>query len=313
MNATESHHKPEIVPARSSWLVWIIPLIALFIGAYLITKEFSNRGPVITITFQEGSGLEADKTKLISKGVVVGVVESIQLSENLKNVVVKARLQKSMGSLAKTETRMWIVRPVFDASGFHGMDTIMNGPYIEVEPGQGKSQRIFEGLNQRPRNSQESHAYILHTDRRITAQPGVPVIFRGIEVGNVDTVQLSEDSTEVLVGITIEEPYFRLIRKGTKFWDSGGVDMKVNLMGARIKTGSLESILTGAVEFATPPSAASTPVAHSGSHFRLHQKVDEKWLEWEASIELPLDPIQTDNRTLEETLSSNASLLESDS
>ena len=306
---------PEIVPAKGSWIVWIVPIVALVIGFYLVYQEFATRGPIITITFEDGTGLESGRTKLVSKGVVVGAIESIQLSRNLRNVVVKARLEKAMHILARDGTRMWIVRPEISASGVHGLDTIMSGPYIEVDPGPEESgpQKVFEGLLQHPRYSQESHHYTLHTPRKLTAQPGVPVVFRGIQVGIVDSVDLSTDATEVIVQITVEEPYYRLIRKGTKFWDSGGVDMQVNLLGAKIRTGSLESIISGSIEFATPPEAAEAAIAQSGSHFLLHEKADEKWGEWKTVIELPLQKEKPEPQPLGESPDSQRSLLESES
>lgn len=303
---------PEIAPSKGSWMVWIVPVIALIIGAYLVYQEFATRGPLITITFEDGTGLEAKRTKLVSKGVIVGSVESIHLSKNLKNVVVKARLDKAMSLLAREDTRMWIVRPEISVSGVQGLDTILSGPCIEVDPGGGAEKRVFEGLLQHPRYTQESHHYTLHTNRKLTAHPGAPVKFRNMQVGIVDSVELSTDSTEVIVKITIEEPYFRLIRKGTKFWDSGGVDMKVNLLGAQIRTGSLESILSGSIEFATPPDTADSAIAQSGSHFVLHNEVDEKWLEWKAAIELRVKDDKPEPQTLGETSKSDTSLLESD-
>ncbi len=308
---------PEIMTAKGAWMVWVVPVIALLIGGYLVYKEFSTRGPMITITFEEGMGLEANKTRLVCKGVVVGVVESLQLSESLETVEVKARLAKPMRHLARHDTRFWIVRPEINLTGVSGLDTLMSGPYLEVDPGKGPFRSAFVGMNQHPRNSLESHEYILHTPRRQTAVAGVPVRFRGLRVGTVQSVTLSPDSTEVLVAINIEEPYFRLIRRGTKFWDAGGVDMKVNLLGAQIRAGSLESILAGAIEFATPAEAAELPIAQSGSHFHLHAKADEKWLQWQAAIDL--QPPDTGNlqqaiatEAVEVSPQGDASLLESE-
>ena len=50
-----------VVQSRFSQLsiVWIIPLVAALIGAWLIYKAQSEKGPTITITFQTAEGLEA--------------------------------------------------------------------------------------------------------------------------------------------------------------------------------------------------------------------------------------------------------------
>jgi len=38
--------------ARRFSIVWVVPLVALIIGGWLIYKAFSEKGPTITITFK---------------------------------------------------------------------------------------------------------------------------------------------------------------------------------------------------------------------------------------------------------------------
>ena len=63
---TEPSPSPEIpqavVQARSRFsLVWLIPIVAALIGAWLAYKAYSEQGPSITITFATAEGLEAGK------------------------------------------------------------------------------------------------------------------------------------------------------------------------------------------------------------------------------------------------------------
>ena len=45
-------------------IVWLVPLVALAIGGWLVYKAASEKGPTVTITFKSATGLEADKTKI---------------------------------------------------------------------------------------------------------------------------------------------------------------------------------------------------------------------------------------------------------
>ncbi len=290
---------PEIVTAKASWLIWIVPVVALCISAYLLLEEFGNRGPLISIRFQDGSGLEANQTRLLSRGVTVGRVERIALTENLSEVRVDVRLDKSMRSLAAENSRFWVVRPEISMSGIQGLETLMSGPYIYVDPGEGAFQSEFKGLDSPPQNSHSSFEYRLRADRRISAHPGVPVLFRGLPVGSVTQVDLSNDASEVWVTIRIEPDHGHLVRPESRFWDAGGVNLQVNLLGAKLRTGSMESLLAGAIEFATPPEAANSSIASPGSLFVLHTEAEEKWLKWKAilppesesgKVDLPNDP-----------------------
>ena len=56
---------------RSSQLIWLIPIIAAIIGISLAVKSYMDRGPIITITFKNGEGIEAGKTKIKYKEKIV--------------------------------------------------------------------------------------------------------------------------------------------------------------------------------------------------------------------------------------------------
>ena len=75
-------------------IVWIIPLVAVLIGVWLIYKAQSEKGPTITMTFQTAEGLEAGKTKIKYKEVDLGQVQKISLDPDLSQVVVTAKLVK---------------------------------------------------------------------------------------------------------------------------------------------------------------------------------------------------------------------------
>ena len=44
--------------------IWIIPILALSIGVWMVFKTFQEQGPTVTIEFESASGLEAEKTKI---------------------------------------------------------------------------------------------------------------------------------------------------------------------------------------------------------------------------------------------------------
>ena len=75
-------------------LVWLIPLIAVLIGAWLAYRAFSQQGPTVTITFETGEGLVAGKTKVKYRDIDIGTVEEVKLAEDLTHVVVTAELTK---------------------------------------------------------------------------------------------------------------------------------------------------------------------------------------------------------------------------
>lgn len=107
---------------RSISYVWIVPMIAAAVAAYLVYERMQQAGPEIVIRFKDGSGLKPGQSPIKYRGVTVGEVRSIGLSPDLQTVEVRARLERSAASLAKEGTVFWIVRPelgVANVSGLH--------------------------------------------------------------------------------------------------------------------------------------------------------------------------------------------------
>jgi paraquat-inducible protein B len=265
-----------------------VPIVALLVGGWMVFRQFRDRGPEIVIEFADGSGIEAGKTQLVYKGVSVGMVREVELKENLSGVTVLVQLRKNSAALAREGTQFWIVQPEIGLSGVRGLDTLLTGPRINVRPGNGPAAEKFQGLDRSPplENASEGRAFLLQGDRLGSLRPGAPVFYREVKVGVVETSRLANDSASVLVRIRIQTPYVDLVRMNTHFWNAGGASIKVSLLGAEVKSTSLESLFIGGVAFSTPD--ALSPVAPDGATFKIHNEADKDWLKWEARI--PIDP-----------------------
>lgn len=278
---------PVIVRRRRSLpLVWVVPVIALVVAGWLLVRNSRAHGPEITIRFQNGTGIEAGKTILEHKGVAVGTVESVDLDENLDSVLVKVQLAKNAASLARADSEFWLVRPEIGFSGIRGLETLFTGTRLKVRPGKGGAPATeFVGLRRAPllENSDRGRSFVLRADKLAALTPGAPVFFREVKVGFVETHRLTPDADGVLVRIRVRAPYDQLVRANSKFWNAGGVAVKVNLLGAEIRSNSLESLISGGVAFATPDVFSNEP-APDGTEFALAEEADKEWLKWKPRI-----------------------------
>lgn len=132
-------------------IVWLIPLVALLVGAWLAYKTWSETGPIITISFKTAEGLEADKTKIKYKNVEIGKIRSIELSDDLSHVIVTAELVRDARHYLTENTRFWVVRARIAAGEVSGLSTLLSGAYIGIDPGkEGDDERDFVGLETPP-------------------------------------------------------------------------------------------------------------------------------------------------------------------
>ncbi len=114
-------------------------------------------------------------------------------------------------------------------------------------------------------------------------------MYRQLKVGQVEASRLAPDATAVLVRIHLDDPYGDLVRANTRFWNAGGFNIKISLLGAQIKDSSLESLISGGVGFATPDGPNLAPAAPDGDQFDLAPAADKEWLKWAPKI-----PVKTD-------------------
>jgi paraquat-inducible protein B len=262
-----------VQPRSRLSVVWIIPLVAAVIGAWLAYKAYSEEGPTITITFKTAEGLEAGKTKLKYKDVEVGQVESIVLAEGLSNVVVTAKLVKSAEKYLTEGTRFWVVRARIAAGQVTGLSTLFAGAYIGVDlSSAGERTTAFIGLETPPvvTANEPGRHFVLQADELGSLEVGSPLYFREIKVGEVVAYDLQENGQSVDIRVFVRAPHHERVHEHTSFWNASGLDVSLGASGLEVKTQSLVSLLLGGIAFENAKSAALGPLAEEDTVFRLY-------------------------------------------
>jgi len=273
--------------ARLFRLVWVVPVVTLGIAAWLIFQHLRSIGPEIAITFSDGAGLRAGQTPLKYRGVSIGEVSQVELSPDQKHVVVRARLAGSAATIAREGSTFWIVRPQVGWGNVTGLSTVLSGPEIQVLPGKadGEAKREFKGQESAPVGLETSGMkLVLRAERPMSMRATSPVYYRGVEVGVVQNVDLAPNATSADVHILIFQRYAPLVREGSAFWNVSGLSLKGNILkGLEVDFESLRALVTGGVEFATPPNSAR---AKPGTVFFLHEQPKKEWLGWAPQVKI---------------------------
>ena len=272
--------KPVVKKKRQFSIIWLIPLVAALIGAWLAYRTISEKGPTIAITFKTAEGLEAGKTKIKYKDVEIGQVDAITLSKDISHVIVTASLVKDAEKYLTENTRFWVVRARVTASQITGIGTIFSGAYIGIDPGKpGKRAREFKGLETPPIVTTDApgRSYVLRAEKLGSLDTGVPVYFRQIKVGEVAGYELAKDGQAVNIKIFVHAPYHELVRENTRFWNTGGLDVSLDASGVKVNTESFVSMMLGGVAFETLVSLEPGEVAQEGHLFRLYDSREKSY------------------------------------
>lgn len=241
----------------SSRFIWIIPILALVVGIGLGVKVFLERGPTITISFKSGEGLEAGKTQVKYKDVIIGVVKTVDLSEDHKEVVATIQMDRKAEDFLREDTHFWIVKPRITASGVSGLGTLFGGSYIAADMGLSKeTQDNFVALEVPPILTRDvpGRKFKLHAPNLGSHDIGTPVYFRRLMVGEVVAYDLDKDGKGVSIDVFVHAPYDKYVRSNTRFWNASGIDVSVGAAGINVQTESLISVLAGGIAFEGPPA-----------------------------------------------------------
>jgi paraquat-inducible protein B len=268
--------------ARSTWYFWLFPIVALGISLYLMTSYIRQRGPIIRITLDDGSGIQAEKTRVRFRGVNIGQVKNIKIAADHRGVVVEVMLDREAKEFAVEGSRYWVVIPKVGFQGISGLETIVEGVYIAAQPGPegAKKKDDFKGATGGESSDplEDTVTYYLETDNVGSVSVEDNITFRGMKVGTVSKINLAKTSQTVILQINIENRFVKLIRENTAFWRKTAVQAKLGLFNSELKISSLDALLHGGIEIFSPNNV--TPIAKPRTKFPLLSgppKGSEKW------------------------------------
>lgn len=249
-----------------------MPLAAALVCIALLVRTVATHGPSVTISFLTAEGLEAGRTKVRYRNVDVGEVKTIRLSADHSRVLVDVKLSASSEQLATSGTRFWVVRPRVGVSGVSGLNTMISGAYIGVDPGSsGPEVDTFIGLETPPAvtSDQNGRHFVLEGTSLGSVDIGSPIYYRHVQVGKVVAFSLDDGGKGVTIHVFIDSPYDKYVHSDSRWWHASGVDLRLDSGGMTLNTQSLATVIVGGLAFQSPPNQPLEQEARSGAVFQL--------------------------------------------
>lgn len=252
-------------------LVWLIPVIAAFLGGWIALQNWLSQGPTITVAFRTADGIEPGKTLIRYKNVNVGNVGSIRFAKD-GGVLISVSLTHDAAQFLRKDSQFWVVRPRVSTAGISGLSTLFSGAYISFNTGRSdQTAREFRGLETPPVDveNRPGREYILHARDAGSLQVGSPVLFHRVKAGEVIAYQIDPEGSTITVRIFIDSPYERFVTPAVRFWNASGIDLTLDAAGLKLQTQSTVAVLEGGLAFETPPDSAPAPPAPAQAQFEL--------------------------------------------
>ena len=255
---------------REKWHLVLFPLMALVFSSYFLYRYTSQRGVDVVVSFVDAKSIQSEKTRVYYRGVSIGVVNEVLISEDGQKAECRISLDKNAVPFAVEGSVFYLVSPKVGLEGVSGLDTLLSGSYIVLDPGKrgGKTKTSFKGeLSKNSIDRENVSSFTIETDHAESISMGDEISFRGISVGVVGGIKLNPTAQKVLVEVLVYNQFTKLIRSNTVFWKKQGIKADLGLFNSKIKINSLDTILRGGIEIATPNPPG--PRAKGGTRFPL--------------------------------------------
>ncbi|MGF1687863.1 MlaD family protein [Photobacterium japonica] len=289
MNNGLNHQQPEPVKIRRDRGIsplWILPVLALILAGWLVFKAVNDAGERIKIHFNDAAGLIAGRTTIRYQGLEVGIVRDVNLSSDLQSIYVEADIYPEAVRTLKDGTRFWLVKPKASITGISGLDALVSGNYIALQPGPGKFASEFTALDSQPADTPvgDGLKIQLRAPNLGSINIGSQVLYKKIPVGEVYNYTLSNNKKRVVIDVLIKPQYGELVTNKSRFWNVSGMSANIGFNGVDVQFESLSAMISGAIAFDSPDEGLPIEPNHL---FRLYPDLNTAGRGIAIKIELP--------------------------
>ena len=265
---------------------WLLPFIAFCIGAILFFQIIQEQGVSVRITFANGEGLVADKTQIRYQGLQIGVVKKVNFTDDLQKVDVVANIYPEAKSVLRENTKFWLVKPSASLAGISGLDALVSGNYITLQPGDGDAKNEFIAETEGPIAQLNPGDLLIHliADDLGSISIGASIYYKKMPVGKVYDYHFTEDGKKVEIDIVIDKPYAKFVKKDSHFWNISGINANIGVSGLNVNVDSLNAVVQGAAAFDSPNDS---PIAEMNETYTLYSNLQAAKRGINISVNIP--------------------------
>ncbi len=225
--------------------------------------------------FYEHAFLFADRTyglkkgsKVFYKGIVVGRVKGFSLEDN--RVKMTLLIDKKYTFLLTDKTRFYIEKMNLSAGEVKNIS--LEGSFIKIAYFNSKKRvNTFSlaGVNPCETVYREGLRVFVYGDKISSVSKGSPVLYKGVKIGEVEDVSLSDKFDGVRLRLFIEEKYRSLIKEDSEFKEIKPIDIKTGFIYAKLTVKPFSTIVKGGIELV---SAGKGKGVNDGYSFVLKER-----------------------------------------
>jgi len=235
----------------------------------------------INLTMSKTNGLKKGSI-LEYNGFTLGKVQNLIFDKNITAII---KIDKHYKYLFGKNSKLYLETFQAGLSGIKNPDSIIFGSKVVLfaDKNDGfKSHFVIDSINPITSHYQKGLRVVLTAPSKAGLNINSPVYYRKVKIGHIEKIKLSKTAQNVEIFIFIKPKYENIIRTNSKFFNTGVLAIKANLLGIKIKTGTLESMIKGGIEVITPNNPGQKVT--NGAIFKLYDKPKEEWFEYKPKL-----------------------------
>lgn len=224
----------------------------------------AGRGIPISIILPDNSGISASGAPIMYRGLEVGQITHLQLSEDKTQIIAHAAIQPSLHDMLTTGSQFILQEAKVALSGFENLPNLLKGNYLTLQPGDGERTRQFYALRKLEYQQSQAQTFPITftSDHTYGLTSGSTILYRGIKIGQIKEIQLNKDEVELKA--VIDQQYQSLIRSKNRFYVDTSMRAELGNAGVNLSLPPLKHLLSGAISFISEGEPQAL------SHYRLH-------------------------------------------
>ncbi|MEZ9233407.1 MlaD family protein [Vibrio amylolyticus] len=222
----------------------------------------AGRGIPIKIVLPDDSKIGASGAPIMYRGLEVGQITSLQLSEGREQIIAAAAIQPAFSDMLTSNSAFILEEAKVSLTGVENIGNLVKGNFLSLVPEDGERSRHFTAIrkNDFEMSNSRSVSIDLTADNSFGLDVGAAILYKGINVGSITNVRLVDDT--VRLSALIEDDYAHLIRSKNRFYVTGSASAELTESGLSISVPPAKQLLTGSISFVSDGNKQASESYH---------------------------------------------------
>ena len=187
---------------------------------------------------------------ILFKGHGIGRINNIYYDNKSQSFIAEATINPAFTELVTENAQFWLEKTSLSFSKIANLGNIITGDYVGFSHSdnyqQEKQKKTFS-LASSQINEENDLSLVLIADDANGLTEGALVTYKGLTIGRIVTLALTNDNKHVQAQLKINNQYQYLLNENSKFYLLSGVDFKASLKGVKVNSKPLQNFIKGGV------------------------------------------------------------------